>query len=86
MQKPSPVWSFFSNNVSPVSFLTILASLPDVVVCLLFHILLLMAINHVFVCCHTLGHISLYDAIDWFFSNAITVFQKYVQDLLLILH
>ena len=43
---------------------------------LLFHILLLTAISRVFVCCSTLGHISLYDTIDWFFSNAITVFQN----------
>ena len=43
---------------------------------LLFHILMLTAISHVFACCHMLGHISLYDAIDWFFSNATTVFQN----------
>ena len=35
---------------------------------------LLTTIHHVFTCCHMLGHTSLYDAIDWFFSNAITVF------------
>ena len=42
----------------------------------LFHFLLFMTIHHVFVCSHMLGHISLYDAVDWFITNATTIFQN----------
>ena len=44
---------------SPVSFLTVLTSLPDAVASSTF-----TAVSHIFACCHTLGHILLYDVID----------------------
>ena len=47
---------------SPVSCLTVLASLPDAHFSL--YVLLLMVIGHVFACCCTLGHIRLYDVVD----------------------
>ena len=42
----------------------------------LLYVLLFTTISCVFACCHTLGHISSYDAVDQFITNATTVFQN----------